>query len=332
MKYLVVILSLTWALSTYAQDKIVSYTVLEGDWIYKILRSFNKETKQKIIQQILDLNPKVSDPDLVYPGQTLLVPIRFKEAVERNWRERGVTPPPEKREIVKTPVKPEVVIQEKIKYVYVDKSEQVRKITVAPIYSYTRVDYNSTAMSATAPSKVNYGLNLGYSEKTGNHMTNFEVEYLKLQYKDERTGLDNISFSNINFSLEKSWKKSLFEFSPGFQFGQRHYLQYNSLSDKLEFINDLQAALSLKLALFYEGSNKNLELGVKTSYFLKGNAKNLEIDSSLGYNLYLKVTLKFRKNLHIQITPSYQRQQAHTSESRHIYQYLGIQAGFIYQI
>lgn len=329
---------------SYSQKRIVPYTVLEGDWIYKILRSFNKETKQRIINQILKLNPQVENADLIYPGQTILVPLEFKQAVERDWESRGITPPvrvvqaptpPPKQIIVEkrveVPSPPKIIVKEKTEYVYLDKVKKEHFFTFSPIYSYSRLDYNSSNFGATAVSKVNWGTFFEYAEKTGQHWTNYTLEVTKFKYNDKSTGLDNRDFYNVSFGFEKAWRINFFEFAPGFSFGQYHYLKDNIASNRLDFFKETQPGVSLRAAIVYEGKKKDINLGYKGSYLLSATGENIEIDDSFTHELYVRVAIKLGKKWLIDFTPSYRFQNADTSESEHKFQHLSFRFGLTYK-
>lgn len=46
------------------------YTVQPGDWIYSIANNFNIS-----VEALLAANPQIIDPDLIYPGQNICVPV-----------------------------------------------------------------------------------------------------------------------------------------------------------------------------------------------------------------------------------------------------------------
>ena len=343
MKYLVLCICLVLGQLTYSQKRIVPYTVLEGDWIYKILRSFNKETKQRIIDQILELNPQIENADLIYPGQTLLVPLEFQRAVIRDRESRGVKtpkaqlPPPEPKQIivekrVEVPSPPKVIVKEKVEYVYLEKVKKEHYFTFSPIYSYSRLDYNSANFGATAVSKVNWGSFLEYSEKTGQHWTNYSIELTKFKYNDKSTGLDNRDFFNFSFAFEKAWRKGMLELAPGVSFGQYHYLRDNTTNNRLDFFKDSQGGASFRIGLIYKGDNKTINFGYKGTYLLSANGESIEVEDSFMHEAYMRVAVKLGSRWLLDFTPSYRFQQTDTSESEHKFQHLSFRFGLTYQI
>ena len=336
MKYLVLVICLVMSQMAYTQKRIVPYTVLEGDWIYKILRSFNKETKQRIIDQILELNPQIENADLIYPGQTLLVPIQFQQAVIRDRESRGIKTPPPKQIIVEkrveVPSPPKVVYKEKTEYVYLEEVKKDHFFTFSPIYSYSRLDYNSENFAATAVSKVNWGAFMEYSEKTGQHWTNYSIELTKFKYNDKSTGLDNKDFFNFVFAFEKAWRKGIFEFAPGVSFGQYHYLRDNSTNNRLEFFKDTQGGASFRIGMLYEGDNKTINFGYKGTYLLSANGLDIEIEDSFMHEAYLRLAVKLGEDWSIDLTPSYRFQETDTSESEHKFSHLSFRFGLTYRL
>jgi LysM repeat protein len=50
-------------------DDVIEYLVVRGDCLYRLAKKFNCS-----ISEILKLNPKIKNPDLIYAGQILLLP------------------------------------------------------------------------------------------------------------------------------------------------------------------------------------------------------------------------------------------------------------------
>ena len=61
--------ALTGALLTPAHASALSHTVVKGDTMWKIASKYQVGTSE-----IIQANPQVSDPDLIYPGQVLSIP------------------------------------------------------------------------------------------------------------------------------------------------------------------------------------------------------------------------------------------------------------------
>ena len=61
--------ALTGALLTPAHAAALSHTVVKGDTMWKIASKYQVGTRE-----IIQANPQVSDPDLIYPGQVLSIP------------------------------------------------------------------------------------------------------------------------------------------------------------------------------------------------------------------------------------------------------------------
>ena len=55
-----------------------SYTVASGDTLWKI--AVNTQTG---VQELIDLNPQLSNPNMIYPGQTINVPSNEQASVEQ---------------------------------------------------------------------------------------------------------------------------------------------------------------------------------------------------------------------------------------------------------
>jgi LysM repeat protein len=51
------------------KDEEIKYLVVKGDCLYRLAKKFNCS-----ISEILELNPKIKNPDIIYVGQILLLP------------------------------------------------------------------------------------------------------------------------------------------------------------------------------------------------------------------------------------------------------------------
>ena len=81
-------ISLRLLLSELHEDEaviIVPYTIAEGDTLSEIAREFNTT-----ITEIMELNPSITDSNMIYSGQVLLIPIQIK-----NYPSETAKPEPE---------------------------------------------------------------------------------------------------------------------------------------------------------------------------------------------------------------------------------------------
>jgi len=62
----------------------MTYIVQAGDTLYKIAQNFNTT-----INAILALNPQITNPNLIYPGQTIIIPMSSVECPLLRQGDRG---------------------------------------------------------------------------------------------------------------------------------------------------------------------------------------------------------------------------------------------------
>ncbi|HBV88887.1 MAG TPA: peptidoglycan-binding protein [Desulfosporosinus sp.] len=62
----------------------MTYIVQPGDTLYKIAQNYNTS-----VNAILALNPQITNPNLIYPGQTIIIPISSVECPLLRQGDRG---------------------------------------------------------------------------------------------------------------------------------------------------------------------------------------------------------------------------------------------------
>ncbi len=60
----------------------VSHTVVKGDTMWKLSREYGVT-----LQSVIDSNPHIEDPDLIYPGDVLMIPVDGADALSSYERE-----------------------------------------------------------------------------------------------------------------------------------------------------------------------------------------------------------------------------------------------------